>query len=245
MHQPMKQIDTGITSAVWGTDSSQGIYFLNGRTFQKVAGKLIHVTSGGSGVWGVNHLNQIFFREGVTLSLPMGIAWKLVSGGLMQIDSGPKGVVCGVNRAYGVYCREGITDGQPTGTRWFKASGLLKYISCGGYGYWGVNAAGDIYFARYVYDDKIQTTNWQKIGGSLRQIEAGPDGEVWGVNSNDELFTRIGVTQGLPSGFKWRRIAGRSFVSVTVGQNALYAVDVGNTVYSGTMQRQAPPGMSF
>lgn len=245
LSQPMKQIDTGITSAVWATDPSEDIYFLSGKQFQKVAGKLIHVTSGASGVWGVNRLNQIFFRDGVTLSLPKGVAWKLVAGGLMQIDSGPKGVVCGVAKAYGVYCREGITDASPTGTKWFRTSGLLKYISCGGYGYWGVNAGGDIFFTRDVYDDKIQKTNWEKVDGSLRQIEAGPNGEVWGVNANDELFTRIGVTQGSPTGFAWKRIGGRSFVSVTVGQNALYAIDVGNTVYSGTMLRQAQPGMSF
>ena len=60
----MKQIDTGITTAVWATDVNQDIYLLNGITFEKVDGKLIHVSSGESGVWGVNAENNIFYRVG-------------------------------------------------------------------------------------------------------------------------------------------------------------------------------------
>ena len=71
LSKPMKQIDTGITSAVWATDAKQDIYYLNGVTFEQVKGKLIHVSSGESGVWGVNAQNNIFYREG-TKSNPKG-----------------------------------------------------------------------------------------------------------------------------------------------------------------------------
>ena len=60
----MKQIDTGITAAAWSTDVNQDIYYLNGKIFAQVEGKLIHVSSGESGVWGVNQQNNIFYREG-------------------------------------------------------------------------------------------------------------------------------------------------------------------------------------
>ena len=62
--KPMKQIDTGITSSTWATDANQDIYYLNGQAFEKVEGKLIHVSSGAAGVWGVNAQNTIFYRDG-------------------------------------------------------------------------------------------------------------------------------------------------------------------------------------
>ena len=68
----MKQIDTGITSAVWATDTNQDIYYLNGATFKPVQGKLIHVSAGESGVWGVNAQNNIFYRNEVTNVKPDG-----------------------------------------------------------------------------------------------------------------------------------------------------------------------------
>jgi hypothetical protein len=86
-------------------------------------------------------------------------------------------------------------------------------------------------------------TKWTKIDGSLTQIEAGPNGHVWGVNVNNELYTRIGVSQTSPSGSKWETIGSRSFVSVTIGLDKLYAVDVGNTVYMGSIARQTSPGL--
>ena len=64
LSKPMRQIDTGITSAVWATDANKGIYYLNGLTFHKVDGELIHVSAGESGVWGVNAANNIFYRDG-------------------------------------------------------------------------------------------------------------------------------------------------------------------------------------
>ena len=168
--------------------------------------------------------------------------WTVVGGALMQIDSGPRGVVCGVNKGMEIYCRLGITNKLATGSKWEKISGSLKYISCGAYGYWGVTQSNDIYFTAVVNG---ASTKWTKIDGSLTQIEAGPKGEVWGVNVNQELYTRIGVSQSSPSGFKWKKIGTRSFSSVTVGVDKLYAIDVGYTVYTGSVVRQASPGVWY
>lgn len=168
--------------------------------------------------------------------------WKIVEGALMQIDSGPKGVVCGVTKGMEIYCRLGITDAMHTGSKWEKISGSLKYISCGAYGYWGVAQNNEIYFTALMSG---ANTKWSKIDGSLTQIEAGPNGQVWGVNVNKELYTRIGVSRSSPSGFKWKKIGSRSFISVTIGLNKLYAIDVGYTVYMGSIVRQTSPGLCF
>ena len=168
--------------------------------------------------------------------------WTVVGGSLMQIDSGPKGVVCGVNKGMEIYCRFGITDKLATGSKWTKLSGSLKYISCGAYGYWGVSQSNEVYFTAAVSG---ATTQWTKIDGSLTQIEAGPKGEVWAVNGNKELYTRIGVSQSSPSGFKWKKVGTRSFSSVTIGLDKLYAVDVGYTVYMGSIMRQTSSGLWY
>ena len=160
----------------------------------------------------------------------------------MQIDSGPKGVVCGVNRKMDIYCRFGITDQVPTGTTWTKISGSLKYISCGTYGCWGVTQSNDIYFTAVLNG---ASPKWTKIDGSLTEIEAGPKGEVWGVNANKELYTRIGVRQNSPSGFIWKKVGGKLFASVTVGLDKLYAVDAGYTVYMGSLVRKTSEGLCF
>ena len=235
----MRQIDTGITSSVWATDANKFIYYLNGNTFEKVEGKLTHVSSGAAGVWGVNVHNHIFYREGTT-AIPKGTTWKQVQGSLMQIDSGPKGVVCGVNNQFKIYCRIGITDAAPMGASWERISGELKYISCGAYGYWGVSRTNRIFFTPTLNG---ANTKWAQISGDLVQIEAGPNGQVWGVNSNNMLYTRIGVSKSSPSGLEWKKIGTRSFVSVTVGLDKLYAIDVGYTVFIGTIIRQTSPGL--
>lgn len=239
LSKPMKQIDTGITSYVWATDANQDIYYLNGNTFEHVAGKLIHVSSGEAGVWGVNFGNNIFFRD-ATSSNPKGTSWKLVDGSLMQIDSGPNGVVCGVTKGFEIFCRAGITEVQPVGLKWVKISGQLKYISCGAYGYWGISENNDILFTTVMSG---ANTQWNKIDGGLVQVEAGPNDQVWGVSGNKELYTRIGVSQSSPSGFSWKKIGSRSFLSVTIGLSKLYAIDVGYSVYVGSIVRQTSPGL--
>jgi hypothetical protein len=72
--------------------------------------------------------------------------WKIIPGGLKQIDSGPKGIVCGVSSIDEVFCRTGITDGTPEGSAWIKLDGSLKYISCGEFGHWGVNKNNQVFF---------------------------------------------------------------------------------------------------
>lgn len=76
----------------------------------------------------------------------MGNFWKKVEGGLRQLDSGPKSIVCGVNYKSSIYYREGITELNPSGTKWQASSGRLEYISCNDYGFWGRDDRNDVYF---------------------------------------------------------------------------------------------------
>ena len=95
------------------------------------------------------------------------------SGGLVQIDSGPFGIVYGVNNRDMVYCRNGITRSNPTGSGWTQVTshGRLKYVSCCPYGCWGVNSADQIWFRGGVTPTKCDGDKWIHISGGLRQIE--------------------------------------------------------------------------
>ena len=76
----------------------------------------------------------------------VGSRWLHIGGKLMQIDSGPFGIVRGVNKANQIWCRTGIAWKNPKGRGWRRVPGGLKYVSVGEFGAWGVNKHDYIYF---------------------------------------------------------------------------------------------------
>ena len=83
-----------------------------------------------------------------------------------------------------------------------------------------------------------QGTGWKAVEGtSLVQLEAGPDGKVWGVNAQNEIYRRSGVTSTMPTGIFWMKVGGRPSKFITVGKDQLYSIDLSNIVFSGTLNR--------
>ena len=79
--------------------------------------------------------------------------WTRIRGvKLVQIDSGPKGIVVGVTANNEVYCR--------SGKRWEKVNGRLKYISCGGLGCWGVSPGNRVFYREGVTSYNCAGTSW-------------------------------------------------------------------------------------
>ena len=218
------QVDSGITSAIFGVDPADNIYTRRNGNWKKMKGRLTHISTGASGTWGVNrgHAIYYYFRN----------RWVHAGGRLKQIDSGPPGIVCGVNRNDNIYCRRGITRLRPGGSGWTRVSGGLKYISCGAFGHWGVNKNNYIYFRYGVTSGRPQGTKWKRVPGRLHQIESGPDGAVWGVNLVTGVFTRLGITRSNPIGSRWKRFAKKKLVSISVGLGRLYGVDKKGKPYS-------------
>ena len=62
----LKQIDTGLSGAVWGVNKADQIWKLNknGKTWTRISEGLKHVTAGVGGVWGVSSNDKIWYREG-------------------------------------------------------------------------------------------------------------------------------------------------------------------------------------
>lgn len=53
----------------------------------------------------------------------------------------------------------------------------------------------------------LQNGVWVHIVGGLTHVTVGKSG-VWGVNENDEIFYRQGVTLGTPYGTGWKKLPG-------------------------------------
>lgn len=221
----LSQIDSGFSDTPWGVDPAWKIYSLQNGKLKKIAGSLIHVSSGKSGVWGVNYGNYIYFRQGISKRSKSGSSWRRIGGRLKQIDSGPFGIVCGVNSGNNIYCRRGISSRRRYGVNWIRVPGKLTYISCGQYGHWGVNKGRNIYFRQGVRRNRPQGTRWKRIPGKLVQIESGPDGAVWGVNVLGRLYTRLGITRRKPTGTTWMAVGKKTLSSVSVGLGLVFGID--------------------
>ena len=62
----LSQIDTGYCRTVWGRNRYHQVWKLhrNRRSWRKVDGRLMHVSSGEGGVWGVSKSLYIYYRWG-------------------------------------------------------------------------------------------------------------------------------------------------------------------------------------
>lgn len=100
----LNQIDGGLIKTVYGTDSAQNVYIVKSKLHLVPETHLTHVSVGQGGVWGVNQQGQILFFHPKT-------SWNVIPGNLIQVDSGPAGVVYGVNSLHKIYYRDGILPG--------------------------------------------------------------------------------------------------------------------------------------
>ena len=101
----LDQIDGGLVKTVYGTDSNENVYRVKNMLYPIPDTRLSHVSPGQGGIWGVNAQEQIIFSHPKKPS-------QVVSGSLIQVDSGPAGVVYGVNRNHKIYYRDGILPGN-------------------------------------------------------------------------------------------------------------------------------------
>ena len=91
-------------------------------------------------------------------------------GKLIQIDSGPSGIVYGVNSHHMIFCRRAITPRRPKGRGWQRVPGALKYVSCGIYGCWGVNNNNQTWFRHDVTGKNCVGSKWVRISGSRSKL---------------------------------------------------------------------------
>ena len=108
------------------------------------------------------------------------------------------------------------------GGSFVQVSGKLSHVTSGAAGVWGVNAVSDIYYR--------DTASWKKISGALKQIDSGPKGFVCGVNSNDQIFCRTGITDANLDGSGWTALDG-SLKYISCGEYGHWGVNKDNQIF--------------
>ena len=58
------------------------------------------------------------------------------------------------------------------------------------------------------YQANFELSQWEHIGGKLKWISSGKN-LVIGVNSNDDIYFRHGISSSSPAGSGWTRIGGK------------------------------------
>lgn len=229
--EKMRQIDSGITNAVWAINIRDAVYILKGSNkWEYVPGNQKHVTAGESGVWAVGNKNQVQIRLGITSQNPEGKTWYTIPEKMTQIDSGPLGVLCGITTAPEVIkCRTGIRIlDNPKGSGWvlmpYEFAQKPKYISCGTFGCWVVDTKNVVRFRRGQTESTPTGTSWESISESRVHIEAGPEGKVWSISSTGAVFTRMGVSASNPTGTHWQQVKQSGYQHITVGETGVYAI---------------------
>lgn len=151
-------------------------------------------------VWATNKRRQVFaYVRG---------KWHPVPGGLKHVSSGQAGL-WGVSNAGLIYYRRFVTAKRPKGRSWRRVPGRLKQIDSGPRGIvCGVSRTDDVMCRTQIHSRLKWGKKWTRVPGKLKYISCGEYG-IWGVNKENEVYFREGVTRSNPSGLKWRRVGGR------------------------------------
>jgi hypothetical protein len=97
--------------------------------------------------------------------------------------------------------------------------GKLKQIDVGSNEVWGVNRAENI-FRRA----KDGSGKWTNVPGKLKHVSSGPTGKVWGVNTNNDIYT-------LKADGNWRQIDGK-LKQIDVGPNEVWGVNANDDIFT-------------
>eukprot|EP00243_Klebsormidium_subtile_P003637 TRINITY_DN1721_c0_g2_i1.p1 TRINITY_DN1721_c0_g2~~TRINITY_DN1721_c0_g2_i1.p1 ORF type:complete len:377 (-),score=63.17 TRINITY_DN1721_c0_g2_i1:360-1490(-) len=179
--------------------------------------------------------------------VPGNVQWSGVPGVLKCVSVSDAAVVIGTNAADDPF--------YWNGSAWVNfTSGKLTQVSTGASGHWGVNAAGqvwkwvndgwrnvpgqakhvtsgrDVYaidFSDRIYKLKTDGTWTAPLDGFLSQIDTNDAGDVWGVNSVNQVWHLVNdawVNVPGPNG-------GNTIKHVTTGGRGVWAIDTSGSVY--------------
>jgi len=131
------------------------------------------VATNGGDVWALNSAGDIFH-----LQLNDGETILIVNGTLSQI-------AVGVNDFWGTTSANQIFRYDPNTGQFVQVSGALTQIAAGGDGVWGIAPGSTI----YRFDPG--SASWIQVPGLLAYIAVGSGAGVWGVSSNNQVYTFV------------------------------------------------------
>ncbi|XP_068099185.1 fish-egg lectin-like [Hyperolius riggenbachi] len=175
-------------------------------------GKLKQIDAGAGEVYGVDNNDDIYHL--------VNDAWKPIPGKLKHVTVGPAGV-WGVSAANQVYR---IENGQCK-----LVPGSLKQVDAGGPRFIaGVNSANGIICSSKTCP--LSDISWVNLEGGLKYYSCGGLG-CWGVNADNRVYYRSGISPTSCQGSGWQEIEGR-LVMMEVGSDyAVYGVSPDGDIY--------------
>ena len=89
-------------------------------------------------------------------------------------------------------------------------------------------------------------TGWMQTDGKLKHVTVSPRGFVWGVNRNDEVFHRQGITNCNVDGSFWKQIDG-SLKQISNGRSGVWGVNANDQIFyrEGTFGDNGSEGSSW
>ncbi|XP_019646417.1 PREDICTED: uncharacterized protein LOC109486943 [Branchiostoma belcheri] len=236
---------------VWGIRGEHDIYFrvgtfMNegspGTEWQKVDGDMGWVFSGNGIVWSIDHDYKVYVRTGIDGSHQWGTSWKEITGKTMKslCVSSSSNQVWAVDSEGAIQRRTGIGAGSLEGTGWEAVGGGdaveggFSYVSNGYSGVWAISATGSVWYREGTYGSLGAAVGsaWVEVTGVyLVQITVGYD-VIWGVNSQGQIFVRIGLSIENPRGAQWGMIEGSlSQVYVSSTSNRLWGCNSNDNIW--------------
>lgn len=131
--------------------------------------------------------------------------------------AGLKSVSTGGHGTWATDANDGIWYLKNDGN-WQKTNGALKQVSVTSDRVWGVNKGAFIYHST----SKDPNMKWVRVTGGLQQISASENGNVYGVNKNDNIYQRTTNS--------WRLLPGL-LVQISSGPSGVWGVNKHDEIY--------------
>ncbi|MCB9492698.1 MAG: hypothetical protein H6679_00310 [Epsilonproteobacteria bacterium] len=158
-------------------------------------------------VWAIKNDNSIYFREGVNTQNPMGSSWKPVAGSLTSIGVNQQDTIIGTNQlGDNIFS---LTN-DPNNPQWRNVVPPLQepYV-VGPQGHtWALSVNDHTEFPGNKRIFHKLPDQWIEIDGALKKLAVGTNGQVWGINSTNTLFSRDGITAQNTAGSGWIVVPG-------------------------------------
>jgi len=138
---PMQCIAVSDKNRVWGVGKDESIWRRSGSSWERINGRLKHISVGESGVWGVQSDGNVYYRVGTYLDIDTaGSGWEKVPVPQDKVRNRmtlrkPRTVAVGTDMVAitadnegAIYYREGICSENPTGTDWIYGKRTMQKI---------------------------------------------------------------------------------------------------------------------
>ena len=138
---------------------------------------------------------------------PMGSRWVEITGqALVHVSVSEEGHVWGIDANDKIYHRVNASNCYRRGHSWEMISGELVQLSVGGAGVWGVDNDNRVFHRVGTYGDKLDAlgSGWEEVSGLRLKHVAVSRGEVLGLDVNNKLHIRVGISGCNHTGLNWQ-----------------------------------------